>query len=111
VLVAGDERVDLRAALELLAAERGVTRVRVDSGGALSGALLTAGLAHEISLMVYPVLVGGTDEHTFNRRLASVAGAGSEPPQVTASQALRLVDVQRLEGDATRLRYEVAEPS
>lgn len=111
VLVAGDEHVDLRAALELLAAERGVTRVRVDSGGALSGALLTAGLVHEISLMVYPVLVGGTDEHTFNRRLASVAGAGSEPPQVTASQALRLVDVQRLEGDATRLRYEVAEPS
>ena len=67
-LVAGDERVDLRAALELLAAERGVTRVRVDSGGALAGALLAAGLVHEISLMVYPVLVGGAEEHTFNRR-------------------------------------------
>jgi len=111
VLVAGDERVDLRAALELLAAERGVTRVRVDSGGALSGALLAAGLVHEISLMVYPVLVGGAEEHTFSRLLASAADAGSEPSPVTAPQALRLVDLQRLEGGVSWLRYEVAVPS
>jgi 2,5-diamino-6-(ribosylamino)-4(3H)-pyrimidinone 5'-phosphate reductase len=99
-LVAGDERVDLRAALELLAAERSVTRVRVDSGGALSGALLRAGLVHEVSLMVYPLLVGGTDEHTFNR-VAGPQGASAAP------RPWRLVDVQRLDGDVARLRYEV----
>ncbi len=32
--------------------------VRVDSGGALNGALLRAGLVHELSLLVHPVLVG-----------------------------------------------------
>ena len=87
-LVAGDERVDLRAALELLAAERGVTRVRVDSGGALSGALLRAGLVHEISLMVYPLLVGGADEHTFNR----LVGSGRRARRGAVGSVLSLVD-------------------
>ena len=32
--------------------------MRVDSGGALNGALLRAGLVDEISLLVHPVLVG-----------------------------------------------------
>ncbi|HEX6020785.1 MAG TPA: dihydrofolate reductase family protein [Solirubrobacter sp.] len=32
--------------------------VRVDSGGALNGALLAAGLVDEISLLVHPLLVG-----------------------------------------------------
>ncbi len=32
--------------------------VRVDSGGALNGALLRAGLVDELSLLVHPVLVG-----------------------------------------------------
>jgi 2,5-diamino-6-(ribosylamino)-4(3H)-pyrimidinone 5'-phosphate reductase len=32
--------------------------VRVDSGGALNGALLRAGLVQEISLLVHPVVVG-----------------------------------------------------
>jgi len=118
VLVAGDEHVDLHAALELLAAERGVTRVRVDSGGALSGALLRAGLVHEISLMVYPVLVGGADEHTFNRLLTSASvpddlatGAGDASAASAAPHALRLVDAQPLDGDVTRLRYDVVTAS
>ena len=101
-LVAGDERVDLRAALELLAAERGVTRVRVDSGGALAGALLAAGLVHEISLMVYPLLAGGAEEHTFNRLVAPDGALGG-----AASAALALVGVDQLDGGVARLRYEV----
>ena len=32
--------------------------MRVDSGGALNGALLRAGLVDELSLLVHPVLVG-----------------------------------------------------
>lgn len=106
-LVAGDERVDLRAALELLAAERGVTRVRVDSGGALSGALLRAGLVHEISLMVYPVLVGGADEHTFDRLVGSGATSAGAPGLATPPQGLRLAGVERLDGDVSRLRYDI----
>jgi 2,5-diamino-6-(ribosylamino)-4(3H)-pyrimidinone 5'-phosphate reductase len=104
-LVAGDERVDLRAALELLAAEHGVTRVRVDTGGALAGALLAAGLVNEISLMVYPLLAGGAEEHTFNRLVAP-----DGTPGIAASPALSFVGVERLDGGVARLRYEVAAP-
>lgn len=55
----GDARVDLRAALELLAQDHGARTVRVDSGGLLNGALLRSGLVDEISLLVHPVVVGG----------------------------------------------------
>ena len=58
-IVAGDDRVDLRAALEELNRRFGVERIRVDSGGVLNGALLRAGLVNEVSLMIAPVLAGG----------------------------------------------------
>jgi 2,5-diamino-6-(ribosylamino)-4(3H)-pyrimidinone 5'-phosphate reductase len=46
-LVRGEARVDLRAVLAALA-EEGARAVRVDSGGALLGALLDAGLLDEV---------------------------------------------------------------
>ncbi|MDD4254848.1 MAG: dihydrofolate reductase family protein [Methanofollis sp.] len=54
----GAERVDLGAALEELGKSFGVTRVVTDSGGGLSGALIEAGVADEISLVVTPVISG-----------------------------------------------------
>jgi 2,5-diamino-6-(ribosylamino)-4(3H)-pyrimidinone 5'-phosphate reductase len=59
-LVVGEERVDLPTLLDALARRPGVAVVRVDSGGALTGALLHAGLVDEISLLVHPVVVGAT---------------------------------------------------
>jgi 2,5-diamino-6-(ribosylamino)-4(3H)-pyrimidinone 5'-phosphate reductase len=47
-VVTGIDRVDLAAALEILA-DRGAQVVRVDSGGALIGALLRGGLLDEVS--------------------------------------------------------------
>jgi riboflavin biosynthesis pyrimidine reductase len=58
-LVAGDERVDLAAALERLAARLGVRRVLSTGGGRLQGALLRAGLVDEVSLELAPALIGG----------------------------------------------------
>jgi 2,5-diamino-6-(ribosylamino)-4(3H)-pyrimidinone 5'-phosphate reductase len=55
-LVVGDERVDLAAALEHLG-RSGAAVVRVDSGGALIAALLSAALLDELSLLVHPLLV------------------------------------------------------
>lgn len=54
----GGGRVDLRDALEELAAE-GAQVVRVDSGGRLVGVLLRGGLVDEVSLLVHPVLGSG----------------------------------------------------
>jgi hypothetical protein len=68
--------------------------------------------------MVYPVLVGGAEEHTFNRLLASAGmprdlatAAGDVSAAPAAPVALRLVEAKRLDGDVTRLRCDVAEPS
>jgi len=56
-LVVGDERV-LAAALTALAERHGARVVRVDSGGALIGALLERGLLCQVSLLGHPVLAG-----------------------------------------------------
>ena len=56
-LLTNGDHVDLAAALASLGS-KGATTVRVDSGGALTGALLAAGLVDELSLLVHPVLVG-----------------------------------------------------
>ena len=47
-ILAGDDRVDLRGALEELSARYQVQIVRVDSGGILNGVLLRAGLVDEV---------------------------------------------------------------
>jgi 2,5-diamino-6-(ribosylamino)-4(3H)-pyrimidinone 5'-phosphate reductase len=98
-VVAGADRVDLRAALEELNQRFGVERVRVDSGGALNGALLRAGLVNEVSLMIVPVLAGGEAHVSFFRapKLEGVEGLID----------MKLLHVERLENDVVWLRYDV----
>lgn len=67
VIVTGDDRVDLRAALEGLNARHGVAVVCVNSGGTLNGVLLRAGLVDEVSLLVHPSLVGGISPRSVFR--------------------------------------------
>lgn len=98
-IVAGHERVDLRAALSELAESHRVRCVRVDSGGSLNGALLRAGLVNEISLLTCPQFVGGTSPRSVFRA-PDLAGADCVVP-------LKLTHVDRLEGDVVWLRYDV----
>ncbi|MFO7676217.1 MAG: RibD family protein [bacterium] len=93
-IVAGRERVDLRAALRALADEYGARTVRSDSGGTLNGALLAAGLASEVSLVVHPVVAGagGVD---FCARLGRAA-------------PMRLAAVERLGRGLVWLRWRRA---
>jgi 2,5-diamino-6-(ribosylamino)-4(3H)-pyrimidinone 5'-phosphate reductase len=58
VIVAGSGRVDLAVALAELARTDRITRVRVDSGGALAASMLAGGLVDELSLLVHPVVTG-----------------------------------------------------
>jgi 2,5-diamino-6-(ribosylamino)-4(3H)-pyrimidinone 5'-phosphate reductase len=64
-LVTGIERVDLAAALGALGEREGARVVRVDSGGALIGALLADGLVDELSLLVHPCLAGGAGDRAW----------------------------------------------
>jgi 2,5-diamino-6-(ribosylamino)-4(3H)-pyrimidinone 5'-phosphate reductase len=85
----GRDRVDLVALLDELG-RRGRRVVRVDSGGALTGALLRAGLVDEVSLLVHPVLTGGRP------------WTGPEPPTLVSTA---LQSCQALDGGLLWTRY------
>lgn len=91
-LVTGDDRVDLAAALTALG-ERGARVVRVDSGGALIGALLHRGLLDEVSLLVHPVLAGSAGTRRWY---------GAAPPP---DGPLEVAGAQTLDGGLVWLRY------
>ncbi len=57
-LVAGEDRVDLASALEIMATEMGVEDVVVDGGSKLSHALLAAGLIDRVHVEIAPVILG-----------------------------------------------------
>lgn len=98
-ILAGQDKVDLRLALEELNARFMIKTVRVDSGGILNGVLLRAGLVDEICLIINPELVGGISPRSFY-----VA------PDLNSAEGvirLQLLDVQKLRSDHLWLRYEV----
>jgi 2,5-diamino-6-(ribosylamino)-4(3H)-pyrimidinone 5'-phosphate reductase len=99
-IVAGEERVDLRQALETLYAEYGIRTLRVDSGGALNGALLRAGLVDEVSLLIAPVMVGGESPQSM-----FVAPDVTSPEQAIP---LRLAHCEPVGEGRLWLRYLVA---
>ena len=85
VIITGEERVDLEAALEEM--------------NRRYGALFRAGLVDEVSILIHPALVGGTSPRSFYRAPDLESAEGVIP--------LRLIHVERLEGDVVWLRYEV----
>jgi 2,5-diamino-6-(ribosylamino)-4(3H)-pyrimidinone 5'-phosphate reductase len=64
VLVLGETRVDLGAALTALH-ERGVGRLMVEGGGTLLGELFRLGLVDEFYLYIAPLIVGGSSAPTI----------------------------------------------
>lgn len=101
-IVAGSDRVDLRAALEELSRTFRVTTVRVDSGGALNAALLRAGLADELHLLVHPVLAGAASDKMF---LPAAAAGAVGPPD--APIPLRFLGAEPLANGVILLSYAV----
>jgi riboflavin biosynthesis pyrimidine reductase len=90
VLVAGEESVDIAAAVDALG-ERGLRRIDCEGGPRLFGSLLAARLVDELRLTISPLLVAGTAD-----RIA--VGTGLDPA------ALRLASVLA-EDDTLMLRY------
>ncbi len=93
-IVTGVDRVDLAAALEILA-ERGARVVRVDSGVALIGALLHDGLVDEVSLLVHPFLTDRPERLWHGTA-------------VVESVELRLTHVEAFD-DLVWLRYQLSD--
>jgi riboflavin-specific deaminase-like protein len=95
ILEAGDDTVDLQAALDLLA-DRGLRRVLVEGGPGLNHALLSRGLVDEVFITLGPWLVGGTGS-------GLVDGALDDPLPLTLLEG-------RVHGDEVLLRYAVGSP-
>ncbi len=64
-IIAGEQNVNLRVALEELNTHFDTQKVRVDCGGILNGILLRDGLVDEVSVIISPSLVGGTSPKTM----------------------------------------------
>lgn len=92
-VVAGDDHVDLRAALDALE-DRGLRRVLCEGGPTLLGALVATGLLDELCLTVAPLLAGPGAARI-------ITGPAHEP------RPLRLGHVLTEDG-ALFLRYPVA---
>jgi 2,5-diamino-6-(ribosylamino)-4(3H)-pyrimidinone 5'-phosphate reductase len=56
--IVGENRVDLRGTLEILAGRYGAKTVLTDAGTSLNSVLLENGLVDEINLLISPILVG-----------------------------------------------------
>jgi 2,5-diamino-6-(ribosylamino)-4(3H)-pyrimidinone 5'-phosphate reductase len=94
VIVAGDDRVDLAAALEALETA-GMESLLVEGGGELLFSLFEAGLVDALSVYVGSEIIGGRSAPT----LVDGEGFVSDPPQ------LELVDVDRVD-DGVLLLYD-----
>lgn len=97
VIVAGEEKVDLKLAIEILS-QRGVKNLLLEGGGNLNFSMLREGLVDEVSVAVAPVLVGGSDA------VSLVEGEGME--KVEDGVELRLKRFYPLGKDLV-LEYEV----
>lgn len=98
-LVQGEERVDLRRALEKLAERLGVATAVSTAGGRLNGALLRAGLVDEVDLTFFPALIGGTNTPSL------FDGADLGPDERPAR--LKLLSAEVDADGWLRLRYRV----
>jgi len=98
-LVAGEERVNLKLALEKMKSLLGVACVMSTSPGKLGGALLRAGLMDEINILFIPAIVGGFDTPSL-----------FESPELKPNEwptRLKLISAQVLADGRVWLRYHV----
>jgi len=97
VIRAGEDRVDLAAALDALE-EHGVERLMVEGGGTLIFSLFEAGLVDDLSVFVSSQVIGGREAPT----LVDGTGFVEDFPQ------LALTGVERVD-DGVVLAYEVCD--
>jgi 2,5-diamino-6-(ribosylamino)-4(3H)-pyrimidinone 5'-phosphate reductase len=98
-LMAGQKQVDLTEIMQKLWTLLGVERVVSTAGSRLNGALLRAGLVDEVSLVLLPALIGGTETPFL---FASPDLGPDEAPC-----RLKLIDVQSQAQGRVCLHYEV----
>ena len=95
---AGKDSLDLPLAVRKLKEHFGIEKMLLSGGGIVDWAFLQAGLIDEISLVIPPVIDGGTGLASAFDDSAFAANHSPKP--------LSLIDVQRLDGGCIWLRYQ-----
>lgn len=98
-VVAGKNSVDLVQAVNLLGEHFGIRTLLLEGGGHINGGFLEAGLVDEVSLLLVPGIDG---RHEIAAVFDGVNAARNE------AVPLKLKSVEKREGDALWIRYEVA---
>ena len=94
---AGKETLDIPLALRKLKALFGIKTLLLTGGGRINWSFLRAGVLDELSLVIAPLADGAVNVATIFDR------SGEEDGEAFA---LRLKNVQKLDGDVVWLRYE-----
>ena len=97
-IFAGKDSLDLPLAARKLKELFGIESMLLSGGGVVDWSFLQAGLIDEISLVIPPVIDGGTGLASAFDDSAFAANHSPKP--------LSLIDVQRLAGDCIWLRYQ-----
>lgn len=92
------KHVDLKEALKALRDQFDIETLVVDSGGRLVGALLEEGIVDELSLVIFPILVGSEMTQLFDSHLGTK----------DAPMKLRLVECESLKNGAVHVQYEIS---
>ncbi len=90
---------DISEIARLINSRYGVKVLRADCGGTLNGVLLREGLVDEVSVLLSPCLVGGTEP----RSIFIAPELESEEDTI----GLRLQRMEKLDGDVVWLFYQV----
>jgi riboflavin biosynthesis pyrimidine reductase len=96
-LFGGRTNIDLPKVLAKLRGEFGIRRLLLEGGGKINGSFLDAGLIDELSILIAPVADGTIGTPT----LFDVEKREGPP------RRLRVISVERLEGDVVWLRYHI----
>lgn len=98
-LISGKEKVNFNEAFIKLKNEFEAKVIRVDSGGTLNGVLFSEGLVNEVSIVMYPYLVGGESPSSifYSKDLVS----SKEPI------SLKLIETRKIRGNLIWSRYSL----
>jgi riboflavin biosynthesis pyrimidine reductase len=100
-IFAGERKLDLALALDILNRELGIERLLLEGGGNSNGSFLRAGLIDEISLAICPTVDGA-------RGVPQVFDSSDEDADARAPiSAMTLESCEVLEGGAVWLRYRL----
>ncbi len=100
-VIAYEQTIDFTELFERLT-QKGAQAMTIQSGGDMNEHLLRAGLIDNLSIVITPVLVGGSDTQSL------IGGESLQSIEdLQKIKALELIDVSRLEHSYIHVRYKV----